>query len=413
MRKLTIFALLMIVLSLSGLTAAQAQDTPTIPCGTLAEADCQLLQQSAQAMTTLQSASFDLNVDLNLENIPDTPSPLAFNLSGTGSFSGDMTALHNMQAMNNPSDPTAAMNALAEGLRGVNADLSLNINLPSALTEQGGGEIPSQIPLNVRLVDGIAYLDFDALRDVAGDNAESMPTGWQGIDLVGLIQGFASQAGTMDLGASPAGMSADLMAQFQDPEFIGKYLTITRTDSGGGQEATFTSTIDFAGLMSDPAVQDAMRQAMTQQADSGDSTMSEDDMNQAMDMMGQMFQGMTFTSTQTIGLDDHYVHSSDATFDWDLSGMMAAMQAADSSSGNSSTSDGPAPIVHFHSTVTLSDFNSAPEITAPEGATVIPLESLGMGDMSSRGSEDGSGASNSDAGSDAAATPMATAEASG
>jgi hypothetical protein len=408
MRKLTIFALLMIVLSLSGLTAAQAQDMPPIPCGTLAEADCQLLQQSAQAMTTLQSASFDFNLDLNLENIPDTPSPLAFNLSGTGSFSGDMTALHNMQGMTNPSDPTAAMNMLAEGLRGVNADLSLNINLPSELTAQAGGDVPSQIPLNVRLVDGIAYLDFDALRDVAGDNAESMPAGWQGIDLVGLVQGFASQAGTMNMGPSEA-MSADLMAQFQDPEFIGQYLTITRTDDGSGQEATFTSTLDFAGLMSDPAVQDAMRQAMTQQAGSGDSTMSEDEMNQTMDMVGQMFQGMTFTSTQTIGTDDFFVRSSTANFDWDLTGMVQAMEAAGE---DTDLGDGPAPVISFQSTLNLSNFNSAPAITAPEGATVIPLESLGMGDMSSRGSEDGSGASNSDAGSDAA-TPMATAEASG
>jgi hypothetical protein len=408
MRKLTFFALLMIVLSLSGLTAAQAQDMPPIPCGTLAEADCQLLQQSAQAMTTLQSASFDFNLDLNLENIPDTPSPLAFNLSGTGSFSGDMTALHNMQGMTNPSDPTAAMNMLAEGLRGVNADLSLNINLPSELTAQAGGDVPSQIPLNVRLVDGIAYLDFDALRDVAGDNAESMPAGWQGIDLVGLVQGFASQAGTMNMGPSEA-MSADLMAQFQDPEFIGQYLTITRTDDGSGQEATFTSTLDFAGLMSDPAVQDAMRQAMTQQAGSGDSTMSEDEMNQTMDMVGQMFQGMTFTSTQTIGTDDFFVRSSTANFDWDLTGMVQAMEAAGE---DTDLGDGPAPVISFQSTLNLSNFNSAPAITAPEGATVIPLESLGMGDMSSRGSEDGSGASNSDAGSDAA-TPMATAEASG
>src|SRR5687768_2788105 len=95
MRKMIVLTLLL-MLFVSGIT--QAQDMQ-VPCGTLAEADCQLLRDSQTAGTGLTSYNFQLQADLTLENIPDSPAdPLVINLAGDGAVSGDWSSMQTMQA---------------------------------------------------------------------------------------------------------------------------------------------------------------------------------------------------------------------------------------------------------------------------------------------------------------------------
>jgi hypothetical protein len=137
-------------------------------------------------------------------------------------------------------------------------------------------------------------------------------------------------------------------------------------------------SFDFAALMTIPEMQDMIRQQMEAQ---GMGSMTDEEIEQALAMVSQMYKGMTMTLTEEIGVNDGYVRSVHGTFAFDMSGMMAAMP-------NTASSDEVTPNVNVDFTLTYSGFNDIPEITAPEGATIVPYESLlgmmgGMAAMSS------------------------------
>ena len=73
------------------------------------------------------------------------------------------------------------------------------------------------------------------------------------------------------------------------------------------------------------------------------------------------------TISETIGLDDKYVHGVSMHMDWDMTGLMAIAQPKET---------GPAPVFNMDINVTSGDFNAPQTITAPEGATIIPLDSM-------------------------------------
>jgi hypothetical protein len=98
--------------------------------------------------------------------------------------------------------------------------------------------------------------------------------------------------------------------------------------------------------------------------------MSEDDraeMDEMMGMMGSMFEDITLEMTQTVGLDDNYIHTFEMHLAWDMTGMMMMVDP---------TSDEAAPNFTFDMTVTNTGFNNSPEIVAPEDATIFPLEMM-------------------------------------
>ncbi len=161
--------------------------------------------------------------------------------------------------------------------------------------------------------------------------------------------------------------------QFEDPAFLGKFVTITRTDDGSGDTATFETTVDIGALMSDPTFQNMMQQQMQTQLQAQGQTLSQKEMDQAMAMSTQMLQGMTVTVTEDIGISDSFIHSEHMSFSFDTSGMMDAMGSAASSSAATPQS---APTVSVDFVINFSDFNSAPTISAPENATVIPYQSI-------------------------------------
>ncbi len=93
--------------------AALAQDTGTVFCGDLAEADCMLLQQSQTAMMSVPAASFDLFVDVQTET---DGQQVPISIVGSGSYSGMMMPMNNEDSDETPDmiepevtvEPTAA-----------------------------------------------------------------------------------------------------------------------------------------------------------------------------------------------------------------------------------------------------------------------------------------------------------------
>lgn len=378
MKHMTILSVIVLMFSMIGF--AQAQDYP-VACGDLAEADCSILEQNQQAMLAAGSYAFDMTADFSLSNIPDMPGDVSFGITGSGAFAGENLAslmLPQDQMMAMMSDPEAYSDFMSSLLGAVDFELSLVLSLPEALVAESDGEVPSSIPLDIVLVDGTGYINFTTLREAVGEAGASFPEGWYGIDVVGLMEQAMAMSGGM--GMTPMeGMDTDMMSQFADPEFINQFLQIERledtTAADGTAVAVFHTVIDYQALFSDPAFMDLMAQSMAAQGGS----MSDDDMEEMMTMLPQMFQGMTADVTQTVGLEDFYSRSTQITFSFDMTSVMAV--AAEM--GDEVDMEGPAPVIGFSASVDLSDFNSVAEITVPEDATVIPLESLGLGDMSS------------------------------
>jgi hypothetical protein len=385
MRKLTCCIALVLMLCLSG--AAFAQTMPPTFCGELSQEDCDILTNASNATATLDSALYDFTIDLNVSNVPDMDEPLNFNITGSGSFSG-MAALHDsmmgmMDMTSMQTDPTMMMQMVGDLFRGLNADINLTFNFPPALVEQMGGDMPDTLTIQARLVDGFGYLNMDTLAPLIADSSMNMNlSGWYGIDLASLFEALSTQMGDMmdDSDMSEFMPSAEMMenmAQFHDPEFMGRFVSVTRVDDGSGDTAVFQFNIDLGAMMGSPEFQDMMRQQIVSQMETmGDEAMDEDDMNEALAMVTQMFKGMTFVVTEEIGLTDGFIHRVNGAMSFDTAGMMAAM-------GETGSSGEVPPVINLTFSIGYSSFNTAPPVTAPEGATIIPYQSLLNGmDMS-------------------------------
>jgi len=366
-KMISLFLILMLLFG----GAALAQDAPVF-CGDLAEADCTLLTESQAAMAALDSSSANFEMNVLIDGIPDMDEPLSFSLNGTAAYTGGDAA----RALASDISPDAAsmedigalMGVAADALGVIDLDLQLQLALPPELASEMGDEFPSDLSLEVKLVDGTGYVNTDTLKAFLG---EAEVSGWYGLDVAGLLRMLGPQlAGMMD-GMSAFGMNmganADILAMAQDPARMADFGTIARTDDGSSDTATFEITIDLAALYSDPAMVQLLRDQMTAQMEATGQEISSEEIDQALEMVTTMFEDMDITVIETIGTTDKYVHSIQVSFTMDMAQMMAAAGET-----------GAAPKVSFDMTITQDQFNAVPEITAPEDATIIPLESIGQ-----------------------------------
>jgi hypothetical protein len=350
----------MLLLTLVLALPAAAQDS-TVFCGDLAAADCELLTANAEAQKSLNSAAVAISGELNIVGVPDTPD-MTITLGGNGAFSADRAALDAFTASMTPGsapDMTAMATALVELLGALDAELTLNVTLPEALATQSGLPV-STITLDAKLVDGIGYLNFDELDKVAGGMlAQQGMAGWQGINFVEVGAAFVEQnAAMLEQMGSMAGTTA--MANPSDYEFVAQYFDIARTDSGSG-DAEFTMSLDFAGMMADPAFMEILRAQMAAQG----TEMTDEQLQQMMPMMTMFTQGMSLNVVQRINPDSKQTTHTGIEFVFDLSSIM--MMSGQQTTGESSVS--------ANIDLDYSGHN-ATSVSAPAGATVVPSETI-------------------------------------
>lgn len=383
MRKGLLLVLLLLTV-VSGAALAQTT-TGEVYCGDLSADDCAILEQSQTAMQNLTAASFDLFVDVQIEAEGEQ---MPISLVGSGAYSGlDRNADLSLDGM-------AALTAL----RGFNAELMLTATLPQSLVEES--ESPNTLTLELRLVDGVGYLNFDPLQPLIND---PQFTGWGGLDLAGLIGALLEDNPEIfnELGSMAAGSGVNPeMFTNMDTQAVEQYLTITRTDDGSGANATFETTVDFAGLLADPAFQDTLRQQM----DASGQGMTEADQQEAFDQMSSAFQDATLLIRQEVDTASGRTASLSVEFD------VAVTDAEDPSENGSAA---VTAMINY-------DYENVPTLTAPENASVLPYQQLlgmvgGMlGDMGgalgeSSGSDAGGTSTDGSMGSQPAVTPEPTA----
>jgi hypothetical protein len=360
MRNKVLFIAMLLLALVLALPAVAQQ--PTVFCGSLAAADCELLKANADAQMNLNSAAFALTGELNITGLPDTPD-MNFTLDGKGGFNVDREALNavmsSMMGGGKP-DVKASVQALLTLLKGLDVELTFNVGIPEALAKQGGLPV-NTITLDAKFVDGIGYLNFDELDKVAGGMlAQQGMKGWVGLNIAELGDKLLEENAAMleQMGAM-AGTST-MMMNPADYEFVYKYVEIARTDSGSG-DAEFTMGLDFAGMFADPQFLELMKQQMAAQG----NTMTDAQIQQLGPMMAMMTQGLTFQAVQRVNTDSKLTTHTGIDVKFDMTSLMAL--SGQKSSGSS--------IVTLTLNMDYSGHN-ATTVSAPAGAQVIPTESI-------------------------------------
>jgi hypothetical protein len=323
--------------------SAMAQDPI---CGSLTGADCEVLTQAAAAQAGLNSATFTFTLDIAVGE-------QAIPLTGDGSFAVDPAVKAELEAIDPATlsaDPTAALNVLGTALKGF--DASLNVNAMG-------------MPLELLLVDGIGYLNFESLAPMLGGAEAGIPAGWAGLDLNGAVEMMGPMLQGMDMSemqnqVDPAQQEALMAAVSQN-------VTVVRGDDVDGQ-AVFVSTFDFGGLLQNEAF---LGMVMAQAAPGQELT--EEQLAQVNQMLTAMGEGINISFTQNIDLTTYY--TTGFTFDFDLDG--ATLAAAAASIGEDA---GPMEDISVVFDLDFADFNAAPALSAPAGAQVSTIQEL-MGAM--------------------------------
>jgi hypothetical protein len=396
-KLLVLFTVLALVLGT--FSGALAQDASDVFCGDLAAEDCAILQQSKAAAQEIAQGTSEFTFDLTVDGIPGLPAE-SLNSTLTGSITtvADPAALAAMQALSGlgqeemiqlmADDPQTMLDLYSGWDFDAAVSLAMTPELADLISAQYGLDIPDQIAMQAKLVDGVIYWD---LSEVAAF-APAVATGWVGFPLVEYMQALVDEgtlenaaAAMAEDGASGTAMTAFGSAQFfqDNAEMFQQYTTVARGEDvelDGQTGATFLMNFDTAAFLSGPEFQQIVVDMANAGAFEGTGfTAADVEQNiQMLGMMGPMlFTGITATASETIGLDDLLQHEYTSELAWDMAGLVQMAQA----SGALPAELQPAgDKVGFSAKTVVSSSDMAAEATAtiaaPADAALIPLESL-------------------------------------
>ena len=328
LRKFVIF--IAVIALVFPVAFAHADSLDDVFCGDLSQSDCQILQDNAAVMDSLNS--FAVSMSMNLE--ADSEEPMRLSVQANGQFELDDESL---QAINE-----RALN-LAEAEWAELAEIfltSAKAVVWMEITDFSGAEgVTSEF--NLLLKDGILMLSADALSALSGEDMSGME-GF-GIDLNDAIGELLAESGAMPEPDSAemeeleaVADSAMSIMRLADSEVMGTAVAVFRTD--------FDLNAFLALVSADQLV-----------AASNDM----DDAKAVGELMDAIEEVGEFSLTQYVGLDDKFTYGVDMLVDMSMSYTENGQQQ------NASIS--------FDLGATLSDFGEPVDVAIPEDVFVFPL----------------------------------------
>ena len=387
---------------------AQSELPPLPPpfCGELAEADCQLLADAQELMRGVSSMNMTLGLDANLSGIPEVADEdLAFKLNM------DMT-MHTNPALNAtmseitarpPEELLASMDEFSAvvvefyetlGMR-MEMEMALPGLLRDAIEADEGVVLPDLIAVNVRMVDGYAYIDMDALAasfpDMQAELAAEGIDGWIGVDFAGQMEremsGAAAAPDVSALQSMQMSMAFNQMMldetirSLLDPYIIVERLADEERD--GAAVAVFRTTLDLGELVANPDFTQLLREAADALVAAAGEEVDEQELGSgilgAQLLANMLARAAEFEIVQTIGLDAPYTYDNNVFMQLDLSGLLTMLAM----SGEELPDElrNARPVFTFDMNASYSDFDAAPAIEIPENVEILPLDSLDGSDM--------------------------------
>ena len=378
-------AVLFLLFSLTAVTQAAAEP---VFCGDLAAADCALLRYAQTNAAAQTSGGVTMDVDLTLRNVDESMrGEQVISLDVDAIWNGDFSRFESMETemLAKMDDPTQLMAMMAEMLAETSGSVSLALVFPEAMQDEDFFEgFSTAITLEMRLVDGMAYIDLSSLAAVLPE--DNIPDGWLGFDITEFMQ-IAMQGGPGDADgmaphsdgkegkqdprepkgadtltgmAIPADMQ-DMVEAWSDPEILGQFMTVERLADqsvADQQVAVFQTKFNLRSLMDSPEFHELLGMAGEQ------GGMDEDDVSGIAMMVGMLTLGLEIEALEFINLEDGLPLREELHLNWDLS----ALINLDSSELESS-----------FGLDLLIDFSFSDEelpVTAPEGAILMPMEMM-------------------------------------
>jgi hypothetical protein len=352
MRRMLLVVVLLFALSLMGSTVAA--QTGTI-CGDLSDEDCAILVASEAAMAELSAASFDFDLRLDVEGLPDGEPDVNFALTGNGAYMLDPAVLGMLGELTSPEEALAVADQALGAFAG---ELSLTLTVPELMAMELGMPF-TQITLELALVEGIGYLNFDPLDEALGGMlAMQGLSGWGGLDLTEILAEFAPflmmpEFAEMFEDEMAADLDEEELLRMLEPHFV-----IERGADVDGA-AVFVYTVDMAGLLSEPEFQ----ALFLEQADiTGADPMELQEMMMMAEMLGDLINVQAVTM---IDLDTFYMTS----FSVDVNVDMATLMAME---GEEAPDDARFAISFIFN---YGDFDTA-TVSAPPGAVIADIDEI-------------------------------------
>ena len=384
-------AVLFLLFSLTAV--AQAAAGPVF-CGDLAAADCALLQDAQTNAAAQTSGAVTMDVDLTLRNLDDSmPGEQVISLDVDAIWNGDFSRFESMETemLARMDDPTQLMAMMSEMLAEMSGTISVSVDIPEALQDDAFFEdFPAGVALEVRLVDGIAYIDLSNLAS-AMSAEDGIPAGWLGFDITELMQ-MAMQSGPVNEGdmaphgdgkegkqdprepkgadtlpgmAFPEDMQ-EMVEAWSDPEFLGQFMTVERLPDqsvADQQAAVFQTNFNLRSLMDSAEFHELL--GVTGEL----GGMDEDDVSGIAMMVGMMTLGLDMEALEFINLDDGLPLREEFHMSWDLSVLMSLAEE----SANSEEMEAPFGL----GLDILIDYSFSDEVltvTAPDDAFLMTSE---------------------------------------
>jgi hypothetical protein len=277
-------------------------------------------------------------------------------------------------------------NLTVEMYRTLALDAEVAISMPeeiaAMLSAQSGIEVPAELTTHVILKDGIGYIASEDLAFID----PSIPTmgEWFGVDIASMVEmGFEQSMSAQNAADQQAMMQSMAIGSMLSSEevhgLIEDFVTVERLDDAevdGVEVAVFQFGFDFAGFLSSPGFWELIAQNLDAINAMANMQLTEADLQQAQ--MGMTFlgpalvQGLTFESTVAIGLEDYLPYEQTVDFAWYLSSLLTFAATTGALPPGSPTE----AMISLEIDSVNSDYNSAPEVEAPEDAIIIPLEAM-------------------------------------
>ena len=397
-------AMLMVSLAmwLPGAGTPEQRAVPPLPppfCGGLAETDCQLLVDAQELMADVKSMALAWQVGAAVSGIPDVADEdMMFGMEMDMNLHLDPMLNEQMRALatGNPADLLAAQEELAQGVVDLYANLAIDLDmqlaLPGVLLQALEADedvaLPDTITMQMRMVDGYAYINMDVL-------AESMPEivaemdpegieGWIGFDFVGQLEQQMSRTApdTSMLESIQMGMAFNQMTTDESIRtLLEPYISVERLEDEvreGVPVAVFRTSFDLARMVSNPSFTRMLREAADAIVAASGETVDPQELGTGIlgvqllaNILARSFE---FQYVQSIGIEEPYLYDFSTSLAMDLDGLITLL----SMGGEDLPPEllGAKPVFNFTLDGSYTDFDSAPAVEVPEDAEIIPLDSL-------------------------------------
>lgn len=395
MRKNALLVLLLVALLAFPTGTLFAQELPEPFCGRLSEADCDILRMSQEAQLDVSSYVSSVDATTTVVGIPGLPADeLVFNWVQDTVIHADPEVMRRMIELQTQGAEAMMenfeelMELTVELYRTIGLDVVIDFTMPAEIAEilslQSGVDVPEELSFHVIMVDGFAYIATEGLDYL--DPSLPEVADWIGFDLAGMVEMGVEQSLTAEDPAQQEAMMqsmafSSMLSSDEVRDLLEDFVIVDRLDDDevdGTEVAVFETGFDFPGFLASPGFWTLVEENLDTINAMTDTELTAQELQQArmaITFLGPaLLQGLQFSSTAAIGLEDYYPYAQMVDFRWDLSGLLTFAATTGALPEGSPTR----ALIGLEIDAVNADFDAAPEIEAPEDAMIIPLEAMGV-----------------------------------